>query len=99
VAVEICPTSYPPFGVHSLATIPLRAFLSAGVPVALSTDDPLLFGVGLAGQYDICRRELGLTDNELALIAAGGIASSAAPDDLKKSLLAEVEEWVTGQDK
>ena len=36
-----------------------------------STDDPLLFGVGLAGQYEICR-SLGLTDTELATMAAAG---------------------------
>ena len=95
VAVEICPTSYPPFGVHSLATVPVRTFLSAGVPVALSTDDPLLFGVGLAGQYQICRDELGLTDAELASIAASGIRASAAPAALKTALLTEVDEWLS----
>ncbi len=95
VAVEICPTSYPPFGVHELASIPVRAFLSAGVPVALSTDDPLLFGVGLAGQYEICRDVLGLTDAELAAVAAGGIRASAAPAALKETLLAEVDEWLS----
>jgi adenosine deaminase len=99
VAVEICPTSYPPFGVHQLSAIPVRAFLSAGVPVALSTDDPLLFGVGLAGQYDICRSELGLTDVELAAVAAGGIRASAAPVSLKETLLAEVEEWLASDSK
>ncbi|MFC4856531.1 adenosine deaminase [Actinophytocola glycyrrhizae] len=95
VGVEICPTSYPPFGVHELSTVPVRAFLSAGVPVALSTDDPLLFGVGLAGQYEICRNSLGLTDTELATVAAGGIRTSAAPEPLKKTLLAEVDEWLS----
>jgi adenosine deaminase len=99
VAVEICPTSYPPFGVHDLASIPVRAFLSAGVPVALSTDDPLLFGVGLAGQYEICRSDLGLTDAELAAVAAGGIRASAAPSSLKETLLAEVEDWLACDSK
>jgi adenosine deaminase len=95
VAVEICPTSYPPFGVHALPAIPVRSFLAAGVPVALSTDDPLLFGVGLAGQYEICRASLGLTDAELATVAADGIRASAAPAALKARLLADVEDWLT----
>lgn len=99
VAVEICPTSYPPFGVHELAAIPVRAFLAAGVPVALSTDDPLLFGVGLTGQYEICRDVLGLTDTELAAVAAGGIRASAAPADLKTTLLNEVDDWLTCDSK
>ncbi|TDV54174.1 adenosine deaminase [Actinophytocola oryzae] len=94
VALEICPTSYPPFGVHELSGIPLRTFLAAGVPVALSTDDPLLFGVGLADQYGICREALGLTDEELASIASSGIRASAAPAELKARLLAEVADWL-----
>jgi adenosine deaminase len=94
VALEICPTSYPPFGVHTLSTIPLRVFLSAGVPIALSTDDPLLFGVGLAGQYEICRESLTLSDTDLASLAATSIQASAAPRELKTHLLAEVTTWL-----
>jgi len=93
VALEICPTSYPPFGVHDLAGVPVRALLDAGVPVAFSTDDPLLFGTGLAGQYEIGRDTLGLTDQELATVAAASIRYSAAPADLKRRLLAEVDAW------
>lgn len=96
VALEICPTSYPPFGVHELSTIPLKTFLTAGVPMALSTDDPLLFGVGLAGQYEICRTSLGLSDEDLASLATTGIQSSAAPAEVKTNLLAEVATWLTG---
>jgi adenosine deaminase len=94
VALEICPTSYPPFGVHELAAIPLRALLAAGVPVAVASDDPLLFGVGLAGQYAICRDVLGLTDTELAGLAAGSIQHSAAPQQLKAELLRRTESWL-----
>ena len=97
VALEICPTSYPPFGVHELATIPLGALLGAGVPVAVGTDDPLLFGTGLAGQYTICRDILGLDDHQLATIAASGIESSAAPPDVKAALLSEVDSWLHTQ--
>jgi adenosine deaminase len=94
VALEICPTSYPPFGVHELSTIPVKTFLAAGVPVAVSTDDPLLFGVGLAGQYEILRSTLGLTDEDLAAVAVGGIQASAAPAEVKTRLMAEVATWL-----
>ncbi|HWM06200.1 MAG TPA: adenosine deaminase [Actinophytocola sp.] len=90
VALEICPTSYPPFGVHELDAIPVRTLLDAGVPVTISTDDPLLFGVGLAGQYEICRDVLGLTDAELAVLAAASIRHSAAPRAVKDDLLAKI---------
>lgn len=94
VALEICPTSYPPFGVHQLATIPVRPLLEAGVAVAIATDDPLLFGTGLAAQYAICRDVLGLTDAELAGLAAGSVRHSAAPDHVKRDLLAGTERWL-----
>ncbi|MGH3875917.1 MAG: adenosine deaminase [Actinophytocola sp.] len=97
VALEICPTSYPPFGVHELTDIPLRTLLDAGVPVAVATDDPLLFGVGLAGQYSICRDVLGLTDAELAGLAAASIRHSAAPQPLKAELLRRAERWLTDE--
>lgn len=93
VALEICPTSYPPLGVHELATIPLRTLLGAGVPLAIATDDPLLFGVGLAGQYAICRDVLGLTDAELAALATASIRHSAAPQPVKDDLLAKARAW------
>jgi adenosine deaminase len=98
VALEICPTSYPPFGVHELSTIPLRRLLEANVPVAVATDDPLLFGTDLAGQYTICRDILGLDDHQLASIAAASITSSAAPREVKTSLLSEVDSWL-GQER
>jgi adenosine deaminase len=94
VAMEICPTSYPPFGVFDLTTLPVKAFLQAGVPVALASDDPLLFGANVTDQYRIAREHLGLSDGELAEIARHSIHASAAPTDLKRTLTQELQEWV-----
>jgi adenosine deaminase len=79
--------------VHRLDEIPVGVLLAAGVPVALASDDPLLFGVGLAGQYAIGREALALTDAQLAAIATDGILASAAPPALKRRLRAGVEAW------
>lgn len=93
VTVEICPTSYPPFGV-ALEGAPIRPFLAAGVPLALATDDPLLFGVGLAGQYVLAREEMGCSDDELAAIARHSIEASAAPEPVRTRLLDGVRAWL-----
>lgn len=94
VALELCPTSYPPLGVHALGEVPVATLLTAGVPVAVASDDPLLFGVGLAGQYAICREALNLTDDQLAALARHSINSSAAPHETKAQLLAGVDRWL-----
>jgi adenosine deaminase len=95
VTLEICPTSYPPLGVApDLSAVPVRALLAHGVPVALGTDDPLLFGAGLVEQYQIARDQLGCTDEELAALAAHSIAGSAAPAPVKARLLAGVRDWL-----
>jgi adenosine deaminase len=80
--------------VHEFAAIPLRALLDVGVPVAIGTDDPLMFGVGLAGQYAICGDVLGLSDAEVAGLAAASIRHSAAPNHLKRELLLGAESWL-----
>nr|WP_296064204.1 adenosine deaminase [uncultured Actinoplanes sp.] len=94
VALEICPASYPPLGVSTVAELPVRALLGAGVPVVLGSDDPLLFGVGLTGQYELLRAEAGLTDEELAAIARHSVAASSAPPPLKATMLAGVDAWL-----
>ncbi|GIG92844.1 adenosine deaminase [Plantactinospora endophytica] len=100
VAMEVCPSSYPPFGVTSdLAATPLRALLTAGVPVALGTDDPLLFGTNLLDQYALARDVLGCTGAELAGLARSSVTASAAPPELRAAMLAGVEEWLGGMDQ
>jgi adenosine deaminase len=94
VALEVCPTSYPPLGVAGIAALPVRALLTAGVPVALGTDDPLLFGADLTAQYALVRDVLGGSDAELATLARHSIEASAAPPAVRGPLLAGVGAWL-----
>ncbi len=95
IAVEICPTSNVHLGVFEhVRDVPVRAFREAGVRVALSADDPLLFLSRLTAQYRAAREHLGFTDAELADLARNSIeASLAAPGD-KARWLAEVADWL-----
>ncbi len=94
VALEVCPTSYPPFGGPALADLPLGVLREAGVPVALASDDPLLFGTSLAGQYAIARDAVGLTDAQLAALARESVRASAAPPEVAAHLLAGIDTWL-----
>ncbi len=99
IAAELCPTSNVHMGVFDeVADVPLRRFVAAGVPVALSADDPLLFMAGLTDQYEVARRVLGFTDPELAGLARASITSSLAPETDKRRWLTEVDAWLAEPD-
>ena len=82
IFVELCPRSNVATGaVPRLSAHPLQAFLDAGVPCCLNTDDRTLFGLDLRGEYAAARAVLGLTEvQERAMAAAAaGAAFDAVP--------------------
>jgi adenosine deaminase len=94
VTMEICPTSYAPFGVLStLAQVPIDAFKRAGVAVALGADDPLIFGTRLAGQYEILRGIHGFDDQALSDLARQAVHASTAPTEIVQRLLGGIDRW------
>jgi adenosine deaminase len=94
VALEVCPTSYPPLGVATYESLPLRDLLTAGVPITLGSDDPLLFGADVTAQYAIARTVIGLTDAELAAIARHSITVSRAPQEVKTATMRAIGAWL-----
>jgi adenosine deaminase len=95
VTLEVCPVSNVALGVYSdLSSVPLPTLLEAGATVALGADDPLLFGSRLAGQYATMRAAHHLSDDQLAELARMSVRASAAPDDVRRRLLAGVDEWL-----
>lgn len=95
VALEVCPTSNVSLGVYAtLEEVPVRTLTAAGIDVALGSDDPLLFGSRLAGQYAVLRAAQDFSDAELAELARMSIRSSNAPTDLVASTLASIDGWL-----
>ena len=94
ITCEVCPASNVALGVYREAgDVPLRTLLTAGVPVALGADDPLLFGSRLADQYTTARDVHGLDDAALAELARMSVRASLAPDDLRGALLSRIDAW------
>jgi adenosine deaminase len=97
ICLDVCPTSNIMLSVFpSLAAHPLPRLLDAGVRVSINADDPLLFGPGLLDEYELCRREFGLTDTQLAFVARCSIECGGAPDALKADGLAGIDAWLAG---
>jgi adenosine deaminase len=96
VSLDVCPTSNVLLGViPALADHPLPALLDAGLACTLGADDPLLFGTGLLGEYELARTRLGLTDQELAALARTSFTTSDAPPALVADATQRIDAWLT----
>ena len=95
IALEVCPVSNVALGVYSdLTSVPLPELMEAGATIALGTDDPLLFGSRLAGQYATMRAAHELTDAQLAALARSSITASCAPGVDKRRWHGEIDAWL-----
>ncbi len=95
ICCEVCPTSNVGLGVaERAADVPVRRLFDAGVPIALGSDDPLLFGARLLRQYELARETYGFRDAEIAELARQSVRSSAAPDSVRKDLMKGIDDWL-----
>ena len=96
IACEVCPASNVALGVvDGLASVPLRVLETAGVPVVLAADDPLLFAGSLVEQYAVARDLHGYGRADLARLAAASVRHSTMPPDLAKQTLDAIARWET----
>src|SRR5882672_237900 len=94
VPLGICPTSNLTLGVY--ATIedhPIDRLRRAGVVVSINTDDPVLLGASLEGEYALCANAFGWSDEDLRALARNSIAASFASADVKANLLEALSRW------
>ena len=95
IGLEVCPASNVALGVYPTPEeVPLRKLVDAGARIALGADDPLLFGPRLLAQYELARSVHHFTDAELASLARSSVEMSRAPLDLRKRLLAGIDDWL-----
>ena len=95
VCLDVCPTSNIMLSVFpSLAEHPLPRLLDAGVRCSLNADDPLLFGPGILDEYELARRDLGLSDEQIATMARSSFECSGAPASVKADGLAGIDAWL-----
>jgi len=67
---------------------PLRRYLDEGLTVTLSSDNWLMSGVALSGEYELAHRELGLTTDEIRTLVLNGFRSAFLPLPERRALTA-----------
>jgi adenosine deaminase/aminodeoxyfutalosine deaminase len=98
VALEVCPTSNVcTRSVPSLAEHPLPVLVAAGVTVTVNSDDPPMFSTTLTDEYVVAAELLDLDLDGVADLARTATRVSFAPDDVKRSLVGEIDAYVSGQ--
>jgi adenosine deaminase len=77
VTLEMCPTSnWRTRAVARPADHPARLLLERGVRVTVNTDDPGLFGIDLTHELEVCRAELGFSDDQIRLATEHALEAS-----------------------
>jgi adenosine deaminase len=96
VPLDVCPTSNVRLGVApSLAEHPIDALRRAGVRVSLNTDDPVLFGSTVDGEYRACVEAFGWTRADAGAVARTSIDSCFADAGLRQDLVRDLEAYLS----
>jgi adenosine deaminase len=94
IPLGVCPTSNLKLGVYaSIEEHPVERLRRAGVVVSLNTDDPVLLGASLEGEYALCCRAFGWSEYELRALAGNSIEASFANADVKAGLVGALARW------
>ncbi len=91
VTLDICPSSNVKLRVApSMREHPIRPLFDAGIRCTISTDDPIIFGNTLSGEYLALAKELGFTRQELARLARCGFETALLPAAERDKHLADI---------
>ena len=93
VTVELCPTSELQTGaVADAEALPLRAFMEAGVPVTVNSDNMSVSGTDVARELDLAACTCGLGQDELVQLRQNAARAAFADAETKARLLREIDE-------
>lgn len=94
IPLGICPTSNLKLGVYaSIDAHPIERLRRAGVVVSINTDDPVLLGASLEGEYALCSAAFSWSDDVLRELARHSIDASFADAAIKTKLIGDLARW------
>ena len=89
IGIEMCPTSnLQTKAVDSFANYPIKEFLEMGIPVSIHTDNRTVSGTTLGNEFELAKKELGMTDEMILQCTKNAIETAFASDEMKDTLLA-----------
>jgi adenosine deaminase len=95
VTLEVCPTSNVALGLcASLSAHPVGRLLQAGVPVTVSSDDPLLLGTDISRELALVAAACGLGPEGVAGLVVQAARAAFLPPADRADLVAEMESSV-----
>jgi adenosine deaminase len=94
IPLGVCPTSNLTLGVYAcIEDHPIDRLRRAGVAVSLNTDDPVLLGASLVGEYALCTKAFDWSDGDLRALARNSIDASFANEEVKARLSQALANW------
>ena len=95
VPLELCPTSNTHIGAApSIAAHPISQLLDLGFRVTLNTDNRLMGGISLTGEFDRCCSAFGWSWADVHRLTINAMDSAFLPADERNDIIArEIEPW------
>jgi adenosine deaminase len=94
IPLGVCPTSNLRLGVYaSIEDHPIDRLRRAGVAVSINTDDPVLLGANLVGEYALCSQAFAWSEGDLRALARNSIDASFANAGVKAKLNQALSNW------
>jgi adenosine deaminase len=94
VPLTVCPLSNVALkGVPRIEAHPLPRMLELGLVVTVNSDDPAYFGGGIDANVRALRSALGMTDDDLATLAANSFEAAFIDEPERARWTAEVRAW------
>ena len=90
IPLEMCPYSNVCTQVvDSIEQHPIKNYFDRGIMVTVNTDDPLMFGNTLSGEYRLLHERLGFSQDEVRQVILNGVEATWLPEDRKRELATE----------
>ena len=94
IPLTVCPLSNVALkGVPRIEEHPLPRMLELGLVATVNSDDPAYFGGGIEENLDALRTRLGMTDEDLAVLAANSFEAAFVGESDRARWLAELAAW------